>query len=64
METNDGATPTPLSITSSGLEVPVSTTVRVPGRDPSSTGLKVTEIVQVAPAARVAGLSGQLEVSA
>lgn len=55
--------PVPVSVTSWGLEVPVSTTVRVPFRDPSALGVKVIEMVQLAPAAKVAGLTGQLLVS-
>jgi hypothetical protein len=58
-----GAVPVPVSVTSWGLESPVSTTVSVPFRVPWTLGVKVTEIVQLAPALRVAGLTGQLLVS-
>jgi hypothetical protein len=63
IETREGAVPVPLSVTSCGLELPLSTTVRVPERAPRALGLKVIEIVQVAAAARVAGLTGQLSVA-
>jgi hypothetical protein len=42
----------------------VSTLVRLALRVPSALGVKVTEIEQLAPAARVAGLTGQLLVAA
>src|ERR1700756_2087691 len=64
IETRGGAIPLPLSVTSCGLEVPLSTIVRVPVRDPSAPGLKDTAIVQLAPAAKVAGLMGQLWLAA
>ena len=63
IETRVGAVPVPLSATSCGLDPPPSATVRVPERVPRVLGLKVTEIVQVAAAARVAGLTGQLLVA-
>jgi hypothetical protein len=62
IDTREGAVPVPLSVTSCGLDPPLSVTVRVPERAPSAVGLKVIEIVQVAAAARVAGLTGQLLV--
>lgn len=51
-----GDVPVPVSVTNCGLERPVSITVSVAFRLPWALGLKVIEIVQVAPAARVAGL--------
>jgi hypothetical protein len=59
-----GAVPVPVRVTSCGLERPVSATVNVAFRLPWALGVKVIEMVQVAPAARVAGLRGQLLVSA
>ena len=64
IETREGAVPLPLNVTSCGLEVPLSTTVRVPDRVPRTLGEKVIEIVQLAAGARVAGLTGQLSVAA
>ena len=64
IETREGAVPVPVSVTSWGLEPPVSATVSVPLRAPRAPGVKVIEMVQVAAAARVAGLIGQLLVSA
>ena len=63
IETRNGAVPLPVNVTCCGLDVPVSTTVRVPERVPSALGEKVTEIVQVAAGARIAGLTGQLLVA-
>ena len=63
IETRGGAVPLPLSVTSCGLEVPLSTIARLPVRDPIAAGVKDTEIAQLAPTARVAGLIGQLLVS-
>jgi hypothetical protein len=60
IETRAGAVPVPLRVTSCGLEVPLSATVRVPLRAPVAPGVKDIEIVQLAPAARVVGLMGQL----
>ncbi len=54
----------PLKVTFCGLEVPVSTTVRVPDRLPRAVGENVTEIMQLAAGASVAGLTGQLLVAA
>jgi hypothetical protein len=62
METREGAVPLPLSVTTCGLEAPLSPIVRVPARDPIALGVKDTEMVQLAPAASVAGLMGQLLV--
>jgi hypothetical protein len=64
IETRGGAVPVPLSATICGLEVPLSTIVRVPARAPRMPGVKNIEIVQLAPAASVAGLMGQLLVTA
>lgn len=47
------ATPVPLSATVCGLLLPVSVMVSVPVRKPRAVGVKVTEIVQRLPAARV-----------
>jgi hypothetical protein len=63
IETREGAVPVPLSVTSCGVEPPLSATVRVAERAPRALGLKVIEIVQVAAAATVAGLTGQLLVA-
>jgi len=64
IETREGAVPVPVSVTCCGLDPPVSATVRVPLRVPRAPGVKVIEIVQLAAAASVAGLIGQLSVSA
>lgn len=64
IDTREGAIPVPVSVTDCGLEPPPSTTVRVLFRDPRALGVKVIEIVQLAAAAKVAGLIGQLFVSA
>jgi hypothetical protein len=55
IETKTGAVPVPVKVTLCGLEVPLSTTVRLADRTPRAAGLKVIEIVQVAADARVAG---------
>lgn len=59
METRMGAVPVPLRDTVCGFEIPTSEIVSVPVRDPVALGVKVTEMVQVPPAASVAGLTGQ-----
>ena len=59
-----GRTPVPVNEAVWGEVEALSVTVRVPLRLPETVGVKVTEIVQVAPAARVLGDKGQLEVSA
>lgn len=56
------ATPVPLRVTVWGLFAPVSFTVRVALREPNAAGVKVIEIVQLFPAARVDGLTGQVLV--
>jgi hypothetical protein len=64
IEIREGEVPEPLNDTSCGLEVPLSTTVKVAFRAPRALGVKVIEIVQLAPADSVAGLIGQLFVAA
>lgn len=59
METRMGAVPVPLRDTVCEVETPTSEMVSVPVRDPSALGVKVTEMVQLPPAASVAGLTGQ-----
>jgi hypothetical protein len=51
--------PVPLKATVCGLPEALSVTVRVPVRAPVVVGVKVTFMVQFAPAAKVAGLTGQ-----
>ena len=63
IDTREGAVPVPVSVTSCGLEPPLSATVSVPLRTPKAPGVKAIEIVQLAAAARVDGLTGQLLVS-
>src|SRR5262245_21022195 len=55
-----GATPVPLSPTVCGLPAALDEMLTVAVRAPAAVGVNVTEIVQLAPAASVAGLSGQL----
>src|SRR5215203_3447481 len=55
-----GATPVPLSATACGLPGALSLIVTEAVRVPAAVGLKVAEIVQLAPGASVLGLSGQL----
>ena len=62
IDSRTGAVPVPLRPTVCGLEVPVSTTVNVPLKAVWAFGVKVTEMVQAAPAFSVAGLTGQLLV--
>ena len=64
IETSSGAVPVPLNATICGLEVPLSTIVRLPVRVPIVVGSNVTEITQLAPEASVAGLTGQSLVDA
>src|SRR5207249_3387623 len=54
-----GAVPFPLSVMSSGVRRAVSVSDSVPVRAPEAVGVKVTLMVQVPPAAKVAGLVGQ-----
>ena len=49
------ATPVPLSATVCGLLLPLSVIVSVAVRKPRAAGVKLTEIVQLLPAARVVG---------
>jgi hypothetical protein len=62
IETRVGAVPVPLRATSCGLDTPVSAIVRIADRDASAVGPKETETVQLAEAANVAGLIGQVFV--
>src|SRR5437588_466361 len=54
-----GAVPFTLSVMICGLPPALSATDSVPVRAPEAVGVKVTLIVQVPPAAKVAGLAGQ-----
>src|SRR5438876_902737 len=54
-----GAVPFPLSVMICGLPPALSVSDSVPVRAPEAVGVKVTLMVQVAPAAKVAGLVGQ-----
>jgi hypothetical protein len=62
IEVSEAAMPVPVKVTCCGLDPPVSVTVNVPDRAPTAAGLKLMEIVQVAAAARVEGLAGQVLV--
>jgi hypothetical protein len=57
-----GVTPVPLSCALCGLFEALSLTVSVPVRTPSAVGVKVAEILQLPPAASVAGAIGHVEV--
>src|SRR5436309_1802796 len=61
VETNPtaGAVPFPLSVMICGLPPALSVTDSDPVRAPEAVGVKVTLMVQFAPAAKVAGLVGQ-----
>src|SRR5581483_1064745 len=59
-----GATPVPLKATVCGLPLPLSVRVSVAVRAPVPAGVKVTLIVHAALAGSVAGLSGQVVVTA
>src|SRR5207253_11305756 len=59
-EPEAGATPVPLRATLCGLPAALSATLRVPLRAPVAVGLNVTLMAQLALAARVEGLKGQL----
>src|SRR5207249_2219353 len=61
-EPEAGATPVPLRPTPCGLPAALSATLRVPLRAPAAVGLNVTLMAQLALAARVDGLKGQLLV--
>src|SRR5207302_292854 len=54
-----GPVPFPLSATVCGLPPALSASDSVPARAPEAVGVKVTLMVQLAPAAKVAGLMGQ-----
>src|SRR5437773_1588047 len=54
-----GAVPFPLSVMICGLPPALSVSDSVPVRAPEAVGVKVTLMVQFAPAAKVAGLVGQ-----
>src|SRR5205807_1141352 len=54
-----GAVPFPLSVMICGLPPASSASDSVPVRAPEAVGVKVTLMVQVPPAAKVAGLVGQ-----
>jgi hypothetical protein len=62
IETRTGAAPVPLTDIFCGLLGPSSVTLIVPFRVPVACGVNVIKIEQVAPAATVAGLSGQFVV--
>ena len=57
-----GVTPVPLSCAVCGLFEALSRTVSVPLRTPSAVGVNMAEILQLPPAARVAGAIGHVEV--
>ena len=57
-----GVTPVPLSCAVCGVFEALSPTVSVPVRTPSAVGVKVTETLQLPPAASVAGAIGHVEV--
>lgn len=59
-----GSTPVPVREAVWGEFEALSLTVRVPARLPDTEGVKVTEMVQFAPAAKVPGDIGQVEVGA
>ena len=59
-----GSTPTPLSWAVCGEFEALSLTVSVPERSPNAVGVKVTQILQLAPAASLLGAFGQPPVSA
>ena len=64
MPVNPVSVPVPDKFDVSVLKPALSVTVRVPVRVPSSVGVKVTEIPQLAPAANVCGEIGHPDVSA
>jgi len=57
-----GVTPAPLNCAVCGLLEALSLTVRVPVSEPSAIGVNVTVILHFAPAAKVLGAMGQVEV--
>lgn len=64
MEVIPASDPVPERATVCGLVLALSVTVRVPVRLPRAVGVKVTEIVQLAPPANVFGVRGQVDVCA
>jgi len=63
IETSVAAVPVPLKDTVSGVLFALSLKLRVPDLLPVALGEKVTEALQLAPAASVLGLMGQVEVN-
>ena len=55
-----GMVPVPVSVVVCGLLLALSATVRVPGSDPILVGVNATRIVQLAPAANLPPLEGQV----
>jgi len=62
IETSVAAVPVPVKGTVCGLLFALSLKLRVPDLEPVALGEKVTEALQLAPAASVLGLRGQVEV--
>ena len=58
-----GTAPVPVKLTVCGLPLALSVIVRVPVRVPEAVGVKVTLMLQFAPAARLEVLAGQLLVA-
>ena len=63
IETRLLADPVPTSVTTCGLLPPLSTKLRVPDLVPVVVGWKVTEAVQLAPAASILGRTGHVELT-
>jgi len=61
IETKAAGNPVPLDETVCGLLFALSTKLNVPSRVPVVVGEKLTDTVQLAPAASLLGLSGQVE---
>ena len=64
IESKPERVPVPARLAVCGLPGALSEMDNVPVREPSAVGVKVTETVQLAPAANVLGDNGQLEVCA
>ena len=62
--TMESSEPVPDRLTVCGLVLASSVTVSIPALVPSEVGVKLAEILQLAPAARVFGDGGQFENSA
>ena len=62
IESNPERVPVPARLAVCGLPGALSEMDKVPVRVTSAVGVKVTEIVQLAPAANVLGDNGQVEV--